>query len=157
MTGLHEAKANQLGPELEGVNALTNEEAYVSEKVNTDFELLTATSDVYSQLELATIDDIQYVKFRFNITDEITLRLEDFLLMFRLFNMVWYSPLLQHLDICVNQDCQNKPHGAHVRQETCYTMSPYQKMRANAHEHEMRELRRQESLRIASLGGENSD
>lgn len=157
MTGLHEAKANQLGPELESAPHITEDEAYAPEAINTDFEMLTATSDIYSELELATIEGVQYLKFRYNVTDEITLRLEDFLLMFRLFNMVWYSPLLQHLDICVNEDCMNKPHGAHVRQNGCYTMSPYQKMRANAHAHEMRELRRQESLRIASLGGENSD
>lgn len=123
-----------------------------------EWEYLYGTSDVKSGLWLRTIENgSQELHFRFGDEGYLTISLADFLLVFRLFNAVWYSQLLKTLDICINTDCANTPYGAHVRQETCLAMSPYQKMLADVNTAQMREMHRQEALRVASLPGNDGD
>lgn len=122
------------------------------------WEYITGTTDVASELHITmTPDGVQ--ELLFNIKNDHTLRLplNDFLLCWRLFNMVFYSRLLGEIDICVNTECDKIPYGCHQRTDECPGKSPWQRKQEEKYAADMRELRRQEALRIASVGGEDSN
>lgn len=122
------------------------------------WEHLVGTSDIPSELHTHMNEEgVQELLFYIRGTHTFRLPLNDFLLCWRLFNMVFYSRILNSLDICINTDCPQIPYGAHQRTDECPGKSPWQRQQEEIYNAKMRELQRQEKLRIASLGGEDSN
>lgn len=118
-----------------------------------DWELLTATSDVPAELYIRT-NFAGQIEVKFSMYEDklhFEMMLEDFLLCFRLFNMVWYSPLMKHLNLCINSACANKPFGGHVRKDNCLPMSDYQEMLQRDNENRLRELPLHKSREESSI------
>lgn len=79
---------------------------------------------------------------RFVVNGEIValLNTAQFLEVFRLMNAVWYSKLVNKLNICMNGACNNVPRGCHARQDNCPALTPYERQSIVAINRGMRDM-----------------
>lgn len=126
--------------------------------VENQWERLVGTSDVPSTLSFG-IDEEERIWLHFEFGEEgfLDTPLDDFCLIFRLFNMVWYSPLLKHLQMCVNSNCHNVPNGGHQRKPDCIPIADFQRDLFENNELEMRRLQRANSIPKPPPGRDDSD
>ena len=122
-----------------------------------EWEYLVGTSDIPSSLSYGIDKDGKiWLHFEFDEQGYLDTPLDDFLLIFRLFNMTWYSHVAKLLDICLNPSCHNKPNGGHQRKEDCVPMAEFQRDILERSELEMQRLRHSQSVKSAPPNGEVS-
>jgi len=113
-----------------------------------EWDYICGTSDVVSNLSRGIAPDGRiWLHFEFGEAGYLNTPLDDFLIMYRLFNMTFYSHLAKLLDLCLNPQCHNMPYGGHQRKENCVPIATFQKEILENDDLEMRRLQAAESIK----------
>jgi hypothetical protein len=117
------------------------------EEPGRQWERLCGTSDVPSSMSFG-VDPEGRIWLHFEFLEEgfLDTPLDDFLLIFRLFNMAWSSHLIRNLDLCLNPNCHNTPYGGHQRKADCVPVAEFQREILENNELEMQRLQRAKSI-----------
>jgi len=104
--------------------------------------IIFESSDNGAYIEVFEVDGTfdQIIKFRVDTDFDIELHLSTVLEMFRLFNAVWYSQIVNMLNICHAPTCDNEPKGCHVRKTNCPKRNPVEEELWNNYNRTMREM-----------------